>query len=55
MPIGTPRTSSRAFFVWRERIASGGMHEALRQVEVLWCSFTMMSKPTSSQYTHSSR
>jgi hypothetical protein len=55
MAIGKPRPSRRARFVWRASIASGIVAEAERQVAELWCSFTMMSRPSSSHRTHSSR
>jgi len=55
LAIGVPSDNSRARLVSRAMTASAIGTETVRQVEVLWCSLTMMSSPTSSHSRNSSR
>ena len=51
-----PMSTILGFLVLRARIAASKFMVAPRQVGVLWCSLSISpSKPTSSQYSYSSR
>jgi hypothetical protein len=47
--------NSRDFLVSRAMIARAIGTGIVRQADVLWCSLTMMSRPTSSHSANSSR
>jgi hypothetical protein len=55
LAIGLPRVNSRARLVSRAITANAIGTETVMQVAVLWCSFTMISSPTSSHSANSSK